>query len=217
MKTTQSILSLIAALFFLYSCSLERQMYTRDHRTKWHATGKGRLKSESAKPSKREAETAVLDYREDASTASAETPQRPDSIAEESEAIFSRVNTEARPALKQSNWALTMRGFRGQYSNPLEMNPFERFISRQAAETLSNDSPRTEGFSVASLVLGIVGWFIPYVGLLCCLLAVIFGIIGIVKISNNPDKFKGMGMAIAGLVLGVLGIGVVLLLMALLF
>lgn len=192
-------------------------MYTQGNRTKWHATGKGRLKSEQAKVPKKETQEAVIVYREDASTASAATLPAPDSFNEQTEAIFSEVNTEARPALKQSNRAVTMHGFRGQYSNPLEMNPFERFIARQAAEMLSNDSPRTEGFSVASLVLGIVGWFIPYVGLLCCLLAVIFGIIGIVKISNNPDKFKGMGMAIAGLVLGVLGIGVVLLLMALLF
>ncbi len=215
MKTAQRILPIIAALFFLYSCSLERQMYTQGNRTKWHATGKGRLKSESAKPSKGEAETAVVVFREDASTASAATLSGPGFFAEETGTTFSKASTEARPALRPSKQEVPMRGFRGQYSNPLEMNPFERFVSRQAADVLTNDSPRTEGFSVASLVLGIVGWFIPIIGLLCCLLAVIFGVIGIVKISNNPEKFKGMGMAIAGTILGVLGIGVVLLLTAL--
>jgi hypothetical protein len=56
------------------------------------------------------------------------------------------------------------------------------------------------GFGVAALVLGIVALllcWIPYINIVCTILAFIFGIIGIVKKS-------GKGQAIAGLVLSIL-------------
>lgn len=56
------------------------------------------------------------------------------------------------------------------------------------------------GSAVASLILGIVGIFIPVI---LSILAVIFGGVGI---SNaNSRGTSGKGMAIAGLVLGILG------------
>jgi predicted RNA-binding Zn-ribbon protein involved in translation (DUF1610 family) len=65
----------------------------------------------------------------------------------------------------------------------------------------------TAGSSVASLVLGIVGlltfcfWFIT---LPCSLLAVGLGIVGIR--ASRSGQYRGEGMAIAGLVLGALGL-----------
>lgn len=58
--------------------------------------------------------------------------------------------------------------------------------------------------AIASLVLGIVGL------VLCCtfvpsLLAVVFGAIGMNQCKNDPT-YTGRGMAIAGLILGVLAI-----------
>lgn len=61
----------------------------------------------------------------------------------------------------------------------------------------------SNGFSVAALVLGIIG--LP--GTMCVLpwlLALIFGGIGLNQASKNPDG-AGRGMAIAGLVCGVIG------------
>lgn len=58
---------------------------------------------------------------------------------------------------------------------------------------------RTSGLAVASLVLGIVGIFLNFLSIL----AIIFGGIAISQTSKNPD-LKGKGLAIAGLVLGIL-------------
>jgi uncharacterized membrane protein YvbJ len=58
---------------------------------------------------------------------------------------------------------------------------------------------QTSGFAVASLVLGIVGIIINFLSVL----AIIFGAIGISQTSNNP-ALKGKGMAVAGLVLGII-------------
>ena len=59
---------------------------------------------------------------------------------------------------------------------------------------------KTNGMSIASLVLGLVGiplcfLFVP------SLLAVIFGFVGLNQIKNDPTQ-TGRGLAIAGLIIG---------------
>ncbi len=66
----------------------------------------------------------------------------------------------------------------------------------------SNLPPRTSGLAVASLVLGILH--------LCgigSLLATIFGAVSLGQISRSNGTLTGKGMAIAGLVLGLIGLG----------
>lgn len=61
--------------------------------------------------------------------------------------------------------------------------------------------PRTSGLAIASLVLGLL-W-------LCgigSLLATIFGAVSLSQISRSNGRLLGKGMAIAGLVLGILGL-----------
>lgn len=72
---------------------------------------------------------------------------------------------------------------------------------------------KTNGMSIASLVLGLVGvplcfLFVP------SLLAVIFGIVGLNQIKSDPNQ-RGRGMAIAGIVLG--AVMLVLVVLALVF
>lgn len=72
---------------------------------------------------------------------------------------------------------------------------------------------KPSGMAITSLVLGIVG--VPlFCFVLPSLLAVVFGAIGIRQCNKNP-VYSGKGMAIAGLILGVLTlVGFVLLLVA---
>lgn len=66
--------------------------------------------------------------------------------------------------------------------------------------------PMSNGFGTASLVLGILGvvlfWF-PVVGLVLAVLALVFAVLGRRKVSRH--QASNGGMAIAGLVLGILG------------
>lgn len=64
---------------------------------------------------------------------------------------------------------------------------------------------KTSGLAIASLVLGCF-FIIPLLGLLTSLLAIIFGIVALVVISNSRDTLKGNGFAISGLILGIVGI-----------
>lgn len=68
-----------------------------------------------------------------------------------------------------------------------------------------DDERRTDGLSVAAMVCGILSFFVPLVGLVLAILAIVFGGIGIGRTQRNPD-LKGRGMAITGLILGILGL-----------
>ena len=62
----------------------------------------------------------------------------------------------------------------------------------------------SNGFCVASLVLGIIG-LIPCTFLIPTILAIIFGIIGYNQINKSGGDGSGRGMAIAGMVTGGIG------------
>jgi hypothetical protein len=77
---------------------------------------------------------------------------------------------------------------------------------------------KTNSFAIASLVCGILVWFlgwIPLIGFLVIIAAVVLGIVALKQISKK--KQPGKGMAIAGIVLGVLGLFFVMLASIMLF
>jgi hypothetical protein len=74
--------------------------------------------------------------------------------------------------------------------------------------------PHTNGMAVASLVLGLLGW--PMLacrgtGLVFSVLAIIFGSVAGHSIKASRGEETGRGMAIAGLILGIVAISAVVL------
>ena len=74
-----------------------------------------------------------------------------------------------------------------------------------AAPVVVTQGTSTNGFAVASLVLGII-WIYG----LGSLLAVIFGAVAISQVRRAEGRQTGEGMAIAGLVLGIVGLVLIL-------
>ena len=60
--------------------------------------------------------------------------------------------------------------------------------------------PKVDGLAIAALVLGIV--WVYWIG---SILAIIFGAVALKRISTSNGWRTGQGMAIAGLVLGLIG------------
>lgn len=99
-------------------------------------------------------------------------------------------------------------------------------VKTQAKPTHSNlkntakpadGQPKVEGLGLAGFILGIVGLFMPLgIGIIMCILAIIFGAVSLGKIKKNPEKYRGRGFALTSLIIGIVGIGFVLLLAALL-
>jgi amino acid transporter len=76
---------------------------------------------------------------------------------------------------------------------------------------------RNNGFAITSMVLGIVS--IPmicccYTGIIPGILAVIFGFLARNKLRTSFSVEKGEGMALAGIILGFITIGLVIILLA---
>jgi len=65
---------------------------------------------------------------------------------------------------------------------------------------------RTSGLAVASLVLGIAGVCLCGVGILPGMVALILGIVALTQIRAGKEALGGAGMAIAGIVTGVLSV-----------
>jgi type II secretory pathway pseudopilin PulG len=72
---------------------------------------------------------------------------------------------------------------------------------------MAEGQKKTLGIAIASLVFSCL-FLIPILGILFSLTAIILGIVALVKISQDKENLQGQGLAIAGIVLG--GIGIVI-------
>jgi hypothetical protein len=71
--------------------------------------------------------------------------------------------------------------------------------------------PGQNGMALAGMVLGIIGvagFWIPFVGFVCAILAIIFSAIGMAKAKHVGGA--GKGKAVAGLVMGIAAIVILL-------
>jgi len=80
---------------------------------------------------------------------------------------------------------------------------------------MTEQQKRTAGIAVASLVLGILG--LVLIGPLGAIPAVICGHVAKSKIKRNPEYLAGDGLALAGLILGYVQIGLMVVMIPLLF
>ncbi len=67
--------------------------------------------------------------------------------------------------------------------------------------------PSTPGLAIAALVCGIAACVIPLGGFVLAILGIVFGIKARTEIDASRGELKGRGMAVAGLVLGIVALG----------
>ena len=73
---------------------------------------------------------------------------------------------------------------------------------------MTQTQKKTLGMAILSLIFGCF-FIIPIFGMLFGVVAIVLGIIALVKISNNSETLKGKGLAISGIVLGAISILVI--------
>jgi len=71
---------------------------------------------------------------------------------------------------------------------------------------------KIEGLSLAGFIAGIVGLIVA--GIPLGAVAIILSAVGLFKIKNNPGKYMGKGLAIAGLIVGIVDIVAIIILLA---
>ncbi len=78
-----------------------------------------------------------------------------------------------------------------------------------------NQIRQTSTLAIVSLVAGLLGWtLLPMVG---CIAAIITGHMARAEIRREPERLEGDGLAIAGLILGWLGIALSVLVVVAIF
>jgi len=78
---------------------------------------------------------------------------------------------------------------------------------------LVRQQEKPNGLATASMVLGICQ-VVPIAGFACMILAIVFGAVAMRRTGRDPE-LGGRGKAIAGLTLGLVGLGAVLLIVTL--
>ncbi|MGC1272320.1 MAG: GYF domain-containing protein [Planctomycetaceae bacterium] len=76
-------------------------------------------------------------------------------------------------------------------------------VNTGSSGTGTNGESSTSGMAITSLVLGVVSLVIPCVGIATGPLAVIFGGVSLSQVNRSRGRLTGKGMAIAGLVTGI--------------
>lgn len=69
--------------------------------------------------------------------------------------------------------------------------------------------PKNHGLAITSMILGILSLITLYGALLFGLLAIIFGGVALNAISRDPERYKGRGMARAGLICGIISVAII--------
>jgi Domain of unknown function (DUF4190) len=80
--------------------------------------------------------------------------------------------------------------------------------SQQPAGYSYQTGPKTNGLAIAALVLGIAG-LVFYICGVASILALVFGYMAKGQIDRAPEAQGGRGMAIAGIIMGWIGIALV--------
>jgi len=77
---------------------------------------------------------------------------------------------------------------------------------KKGAKMISSysDDPKTNGSALTGFILSLIG--LIFFGFILGVLAIIFSAIGLGKINKDSSKWKGKGLAIAGLIIGIVDI-----------
>ncbi len=122
-----------------------------------------------------------------------------DSYSQQKVYNYSKSSTVQKGKLKKR------QSFFNKLIHPFQ-NKIENIINNY--KVLADSAPKMEGLSVAGFISAIVGLLVA--GLILGALAIIFGAIGLGKISSNPGKYSGQGFAIAAIIIGIIDIVAVL-------
>lgn len=80
----------------------------------------------------------------------------------------------------------------------------KKVLKLKMFSTPAPDGTKMNGMAVAGFITGVLGIFV--LPTLLGALGIIFSAVGLVKVLKNPDIYKGKGLAIAGLICGIVAL-----------
>jgi hypothetical protein len=199
-------LLIVFTIVFISSCTIQKRQHLPGYHIEWKGSEAKRSESVQKMPSDF---SSIPSYTEEikqeaihGSTHVADSPKvEPKQAEVEVAKSGSAPASEISGKKKHTGMKLT---FPLSFRSPVQL---------LTGKAMPDEGKKTDGISIAAMVCGILAFFVPTVGIVLAILAIVFGGIGMGRTRRNPE-LKGRGMAIAGLVLGILAFVVVLLLAA---
>jgi len=199
---------IVFALVFVTSCTIQKRQHLPGYHIEWKG-GEARrteaVKELSCEEMSTAANTEAINAEAVNTQGVAPVVANVEQAHEEVEEVKSSSVPASEVNVKKKNTGMKL-------SFPLSLRSPVQLLT---GKVMPDETRRTDGLSIAAMVCGILAFFIPYVGIVLAILAIVFGGIGMRRTKANPD-LKGRGMAITGLVLGILAFFVVILAAAIL-
>jgi hypothetical protein len=199
MKNIYFILAVIVV--FAQSCSIQKRQHLPGYHIEWNTNESHSEVQRQKKPEQ------ALDIAEHDVAIEAEAVAQP--LQQEKQTMNTDAELAEQRDLQEEVAPVNGNGTAKNHSEKLTKQRFTfPSIIHSPLKMLfggvnPDDKPRTDQMSIAAMVCGIVGILLPVSGIILSPLAIIFGVIGIRRTSRDSE-LKGRGMAITGLVLGIL-------------
>jgi len=210
MKNTLILLILLISLFFSQSCTIQKRIDRKGFGLEWntakHNTKKDNLNFVVANDNTNENQIFLSKDKKASLVESTEAPQDEQTLLDIENTIDGNTSKETIQNEQKEVEVVDNNSLTGKILlTDATINNESIPITDKENET--NDDVKTSGFAIAALVCGILALFTTLIGsIILATLAVVFGIIAINKISKNPTKFKGKGMAWAGYIIGLVAV-----------
>lgn len=196
----------LAIMLVLTSCTMEKRVYMSGYHIEW--------KKSKHKPDRQE-----LANHDNAK----QTEQNQTVTVEQSEAATNTVDNSFVPTVTEDNITASVDNQQTILPQKEKNNLFSSHKVKTVDEEKQNkpsfksefkkgakiilanaDEPRTNGMALTGFICSLVGLFL--FGLILGVLAIIFSAIGLGEINKDKTKWKGKGLAIAGLIIGIVDI-----------
>jgi hypothetical protein len=217
MKTLRQLSIIgLTVILGLTSCTMEKRVYMSGYHIEWnknrHHADKSELASNNNAKQTEQNQTVTVEQTETASNAVDDSFAPP--VNEEN--LTASVGNEQIILPQKEKINLSSSHKVKTTDEEKETKPsFKSEFKKGAKMILANaDEPKTNGMALAGFICSLAGLLL--FGFILGTLAVIFSAIGLGKINKDPAKWKGKGMAIAGLIIGVVDIVAWLIIIALL-
>lgn len=192
MKKNKTLLGALAIVLILSSCSVDKRVHMSGYNIKW----------------KNNKNIAVAK----------QTPVKTSKtiVVEETEIVVS-ASTENTPLIinktPQIDFFATPKTKEVVVVAPTKKTVRAK-IKEAIKKSIAEGEGKKQGFAIAGFVCSITA--ILFAGFILGTLGLIFSAVALHRIKNNPEKYKGKKFAIAGLIIGIVAVGLTLIFLALL-
>jgi hypothetical protein len=204
-KNKIAVIALILSILIPTSCSVKKRVYLSGYHVEWFKNKKQSNTASVNKKSQVYAEELKLSKE-----SHVEVKKLTDGSVQENKGLLaSAANQQVfQPKyFKGGSYpkkTLTLIGLEKQ-AKPSYNNRYKKRVEKVSA---NGDEPKMNGMALTGFISSMLGIVLSFflIGIVIGIVATVFSAIGLGKINKEPTKWKGKGLAIAGLVLGIIEI-----------